>query len=313
VGFVGIFRTREGRIRTGWRIALFLLLLCVFFIPLSALPLEGLNWGTLPILVAGLLAGSVLLSMDGRSPGALGFHLSLRAPLEGGLGLGLGVLVASFTVLGIFSLGGIRWVPEPGSFPGYLKEGTRALWFFTLPAAAEEVLFRGYLLQALAEAWGGLKALWITSLAFGLIHLTNPNTSAVGIANIVVAGLFLGAVYLKTASLWWATGAHLGWNWALGFLADGQVSGLEVTDAPFYQVVNRGPEWISGGAFGPEGSIVATLMVGAATYLVWKSPVFKPAQSAIGVRPLILATPGIVPGLETGEGALEMGNTRRMT
>jgi membrane protease YdiL (CAAX protease family) len=297
----------------GWRLALFLLLLVVFFIPLSALPLDGLNWQALPILLAGLLAGFVLLALDDRSPGALGFYFHSKASLEGALGLGLGVLVAACTVLGIFTLGGIRWVQEPGSFSAYLVEGVRSLWFFTLPAAAEEVLFRGYLFQALAESWGGLKALWATSLAFGLIHLSNPNTSVIGIANIVVAGLFLGAVYLKTASLWWATGAHLGWNWALGFLADGQVSGLEVTDAPFYEVVRQGPDWISGGAFGPEGSILATLFLGGATYLVWKSPVIRPGRHAIDVRPLVLSAPGYVPGAHAAEGELEMGNTRRTT
>jgi membrane protease YdiL (CAAX protease family) len=297
----------------GWRLALFFLFLTVFLIPLSALPLEGLNWQTLPLLVAGLLAGFVLLVLDRRPPGALGFYLSPRAPLEVGAGLGVGVLVAACTVMGIFTVGGMRWVPEAGSLSAYLREGVGSLWFFTLPAAAEEVLFRGYLLQALAESWGGLKALWFTSLAFGFIHLTNPNTTAVGIANIVVAGLFLGAVYLKTASLWWATGAHLGWNWALGFLADGQVSGLEVTNAPFYEVVRQGPDWVSGGAFGPEGSIMATLFVGAATYLVWKSPAFKPGRDAIEVRPLILSAPGIVPGVEAAEGELEMGYTRRTT
>lgn len=272
---------------------------------MSLLPLQGLNWQTVPLMVGGLLAGWVLLAMDGRGPGALGFYLAPEAAPEAFLGLVLGVVVALVVVLFIFAAGGIRWGGDTGSVGSYLQTGLRSLWFFTLPAVAEEVLFRGYLLQALAEVWGGAQALWATSLAFGVLHLDNPNTSLVGIGNIVVAGLFLGAIYLKTASLWWAAGAHLGWNWALGFLADAPVSGLELVDAPLYEPAVRGATWISGGAFGPEGSLVATLLVGAAAFFIWKSPAIRPGRTAKNVRPLILSTPEGV----TGEGeAGEPGN-----
>ncbi|MFO8174879.1 MAG: CPBP family intramembrane glutamic endopeptidase [Gemmatimonadota bacterium] len=288
---MGILRTQAGRVRAGWRIFLFFLLLPLFLVPVSLLPLESLNWQTLPLLVAGLLAGWVLLAMDGRGPGALGFYLAPEAAREAIMGLCLGVVVALAVTLGIFLLGGMRWESETGTSWGYLQAAIRALWFFTLPAAAEEVLFRGYLFQALAEVWGGIQALWATSLAFGVLHLTNPNANPVGIGNIVVAGLFLGAVYLKTASLWWATGAHLGWNWALGFLADTSVSGLDLVDAPFYEPVVRGTRWISGGAFGAEGSVVATAILAAAAYLVWRNPALKPGSKAMDVRPLILSGP----------------------
>lgn len=291
MGLLGILRTQAGRIRAGWRIFFFFLLLPLFVLPVSLLPLEGLNWQTFPFLLAGLLGGWVLLAMDGRGPGALGFYLAPGAAVEAFMGLCLGVVVGLAVTLGIFLLGGVRWESEAGTAWGYLHTGLRALWFFTLPAAAEEVLFRGYLLQALAEVWGGLHALWATSLAFGVLHLTNPNASPVGIGNIVVAGLFLGAVYLKTASLWWATGAHLGWNWALGFLADTPVSGLELVNAPLYDPVAQGAPWISGGAFGAEGSLVATVMLAVAAYLVWQNPALKPGNRAIDVRPLFLSSP----------------------
>lgn len=285
--------------RAGWRILLFFLLLPVFVIPVALLPWEGQNWQTVPLLVGGLMAGWVLLAMEGRGPGALGFYLAPEAAGEAFLGLILGVAVALAVILIMFVLGGIRWGPEAGNAWGYVETGLRSLWFFTLPAAAEEVLFRGYLLQALAEVWGSQQALWATSLAFGVLHLDNPNISLVGIGNIVVAGLFLGAVYLKTASLWWATGAHLGWNWALGFLADAPVSGLELVDAPLYEPLAAGAEWISGGGFGPEGSLVATLVVGTGTWLVWKNPALRPGEKAIDVRPLILSTS---PGCSRGRG-----------
>jgi len=310
---VGILRTETGRVRTGWRVLLFFLFLPLLVVAFSLIPLEGVNWQTLPVLLGGLLAGCALLALDGRRPGALGFYLSSGVPREAVLGLGLGVGVAMVVVGAMAAMGGLGWMSEPGSVSEFLRAGALSLWFFTLPAAAEEVLFRGYLLQALAESWGSVRALLATSLAFGLVHLTNPNTSIVGIVNIVVAGLFLGAVYLKTASLWWATGAHLGWNWALGFLADLPVSGLELVDSPLYEGVPRGAAWVSGGAFGPEGSLVATAGLALAAYLVWRSPRFRPGQGALDVRPLILADTGPEPSPEEREGSWELSDSGRKT
>ena len=308
---MGILRTETGRIRTGWRVLLFFLLFSLFMALFSLIPREGVNWDTLPFLLSCLCAGWILLGLDGRKPGALGFYFSSGVPGEAMLGIGLGVAVAAVVVVGMFLLGGVRWTPQAGQLSGFFTGGLLSLWFFTLPAAAEEALFRGYLLQALAERWGSLTALWVTSILFGLIHLGNPNTSMVGIGNIVVAGLFLGAVYLRTASLWWASAAHLGWNWALGFLADVPVSGLELVDSPLYEGVPRGAELISGGEFGPEGSLVATVGLGLAAYFVWRSPRFRPGQKAVELRPLILSETGLDPSSEELEGNPEQSDAGR--
>ena len=197
----------------------------------------GMPYDTVPLLVAGLLAGWALLRLDGRGPGALGFYLAPGLVKELVGGVALGVVVAGFVAVGMVVSGALRWSSEAGTLLDYVREGGASLWFFTLPAAGEETLMRGYLFQALAESWGGGWALWATSVLFGALHLGNPNTSWLGLANILVAGLFLGVVYLKTASLWWATGAHLGWNWAHGFLSDLPVSGLELVDAPLLEPV----------------------------------------------------------------------------
>jgi hypothetical protein len=170
----------------------------------------------------------------------------------------------------------------------YLEEAGASLWLFSLPAAAEEAMMRGYLFQALVESWGGPWALGVTSFLFGLLHLGNPNTSWIGLANIVVAGLFLGVVYLKTASLWWATGAHLGWNWSLGFLADLPVSGLEMVDTPLLEPNIQGPVWLTGGSFGPEGSVLATLILSLSAVAIWRSSWLRPGAGAKVTRPLVL-------------------------
>jgi membrane protease YdiL (CAAX protease family) len=166
-----------------------------------------------------------------------------------------------------------------------------ALAFFAIPAAAEEALLRGYPLQALAEQWGPGWALAITALAFGALHLGNSNVTLFGTLNVAVAGIFLGIVYLKTLSLWWATGAHLGWNWVHGYVADAPVSGLELMDAPFYDAVASGPEWLGGGSFGPEGSLVATVVLAAASLWCWRARALRADAAAVAlVSPL--ASPG---------------------
>lgn len=111
--------------------------------------------------------------------------------------------------------------------------------------------------------------------------------TAAGLAAIAGAGLFLGALYLRTGSLWWATGAHLGWNWALGFWADLPVSGLDLVDTPYWEGVARGPSWLGGGAFGPEGSIVAAVGFLAAGHLAWRSGFFAPGRAVRRARPLV--------------------------
>ncbi len=175
---------------------------------------------------------------------------------------------------------------------GWVEGAGGALLVLAVPAAAEEALLRGYPLQALAEAWGPWWGLGLTAGIFGALHLGNPAVTAVGMVNVAVAGLFLGVIYLRTGSLWWASGAHLGWNWTHGYLADVPVSGLEILNAPLYQGVLRGPRWLSGGAFGPEGSLVATVVVGAAAVLCWRGSRLRPGTSALSAEPLLIVAGG---------------------
>jgi hypothetical protein len=108
-----------------------------------------------------------------------------------------------------------------------------------------------------------------------------------GALDVAASGVFLGVVYLKTLSLWWATGAHLGWNWVHGYLADVPVSGLELLDAPLYEGHARGPDWLGGGSFGPEGSVLATLVVAAAAVVCWRAGFLRADASALAAGPLV--------------------------
>ncbi len=280
-----------GRLRLGWRLLFFLVIAAVVDLIVALLLPAGTQYGSAALLLGALVGGWATLALDGRAPGALGFYLRPIAGREAAVGLGLGVVVAMVVVLAMAALGGLRWSAQPGTASAWLVGSASSLLFLTLPAAAEEALMRGYPLQALAQAWGPSVALLVTSIAFGVGHLGNPEVTWLGLANIAAAGLLLGVVYLRTGSLWWATGVHLGWNWAQGYLADVPISGLELMDAPFYDGIAQGPDWLSGGGFGPEGSALATVVVLAAAAACWWGPWLQPGEAALSTSPLAVTPP----------------------
>ena len=209
-------------------------------------------------LVAAVVASAIVLRIDGkRSLPAIGL------PRQGaGRGLLCGTLLGVAIVLPALAiavgLGGLRYGSAEGTVVEYAATG---IWtaLILLPAAAgEEIALRGYPLRVLVDRWGRWPALAVTSAAFSLLHVANPNVGRLAFLNIVLAGILLGLVCLKTGDLWWATGVHLGWNLATGFLADLPVSGLKVVDAPLLEVTGTGAALVTGGDFGLEGGLAAT-------------------------------------------------------
>jgi membrane protease YdiL (CAAX protease family) len=180
---------------------------------------------------------------------------------HGGPGFGLGLVagaVAAGTGLTIAALaGGAEWSRDSGTAGDYA--GTVATTFVVLaPAAlAEEVLFRGVPLVTLARTLGRGTAIVLVSVAFALVHLANPNVTALAIGNIALAGIFLGLAFYAPGGIWTAWGAHLGWNGMLAAL-DAPVSGVPFR-IPFIDYDPGSPAWLTGGAFGPEGGLASTL------------------------------------------------------
>lgn len=275
----------------GWgglilRLALFFGALAALVWAAGALGVAAFLGGALTLLLAAVAAGVLVLRLDGRRPGALGFPLALSLPRELGRGVGLG-LALGLGVTGLIALGGgIALGSEPGTPLGWLTAAWGSFAFFALPAAAEEALARGYAFQVLAARLGGWPALALTSVAFSALHLGNPDVAPLALVNLAAAGALLGLVYLRTLSLWWASGVHLGWNWSIGFWADLPVSGLDLVDAPYLAPRMDGPVWWSGGAFGPEGGVAALVVLTGAAVWIARTRWLAPEPSAVQWRPL---------------------------
>jgi hypothetical protein len=238
-------------------------------------------------LAAALIAGWLLIALlDGRRPGALGFAADRAAPRQvaTGLALGGGAILLAAGVLAV--AGSARWVADRGSVPEYVASLAAALAFFAVAAAAEEALFRGYAFQALVQGIGAWPAVLLSSAAFALAHGRNPSVDWVAMANIFAAGVMLGWAYLRTRSLWFCTAVHLGWNWTMAAVLEFPVSGLR-SDVPLYSEVSVGPRWFTGGGFGPEGGVAATLAIVLLTVLLLRARWLRESAAMRALRPLV--------------------------
>src|SRR5262249_10502171 len=144
------------------------------------------------------------------------------------------------------------WQPPP------LKDaltGLPTLAFVVIVAAGfEEVMFRGFPLQALGKSLHPSVAALIMSVPFGLIHINNPCHGIFANINTIFAGLWLSAAYFKTRSLWLSTGLHAGWNFFMGSFYGLTVSGIGwLSRYSFFSTADKGPAWFTGSCYGPEG------------------------------------------------------------
>ncbi len=193
--------------------------------------------------------------VEGRS--SMEFALAGSAK-EVGLGMLIGAGIFSAVIL-VLVAGG--WYRVAGTNPWTVV-------FAPLLAAAsaaylEELIVRGILFRNLEDLLGSWISLAITALLFGLAHIANPNatfTSALAIA--LEAGVLLAAAYMVTQRLWLAIGIHFAWNFVQGGIFGVAVSGNASVGVLRGEL--QGPELLTGGPFGVEGSVVAVLVCMAA-------------------------------------------------
>jgi len=259
----------------GWGALLFVAFGVVYAVASSvgerATPLSLVLVVVLSALGLALYAGVVRLA-EGRWPGELN---SRRAAPELLIGLVVGAamltaVIAALAGLGLYDISG----PRASSPLAMINVGVASGVF-------EELIFRAIVLRLLMRAFGIWPALALSAALFGALHLANPNATPVAAVAIAVeAGLMLASFYLLTGRLWVSIGAHAAWNFTQGWIWGARVSGIPVQESLYLSAPRSGaPDWLSGGAFGPEASVpamvIGTGVAVAVLYQAWKRGNFK--------------------------------------
>ena len=280
VSATSILFTTERKLRAPWRVLIFLTVLVCALILTSGIEsaVEGFesakgyvplvsNWGIpLGVLIAtavnlkwvdGAGWSYVWLGKDALEPSRL-----INGTFWGLLAIG----VPSAFLLITHELSSIPAAPGSWAYAAAISFAN------LLPAAlGEELLLRGYIFAVLRESIGWRWTLIATSIVFGLLHVPNPGSDAQAIAVVMLAGFFLGAILLATRSLYAATLAHFAWNWFMAAGLHSPVSGIPVSN-PGYQVIDSGPDWLTGGVWGPEGGFAAAVGMFAVLIYLFARP-----------------------------------------
>ncbi|GMV10535.1 MAG TPA: type II CAAX endopeptidase family protein [Gemmatimonadaceae bacterium] len=257
---------RGGSVAPAWKFAIFLLACSVGYLgaravlPPVAAWVEGATGVRLPTYVLtwsiGMLVGHWwtfrVVEPDGWRLVALDrAACTPRALLVGGALGAAAVGVPSLALLGI------GWLRVEAMPPGDVGREALLTLALLVPAALwEELATRGYAFALLRERLGAQAAIVLTSVAFGLMHLENAGATLQSIAVVTLAGIFLGSILVAMRSLYAAWAAHVAWNFVMAGVMHTSVSGTGL-GAPNYRTVDAGPDWATGGAWGPEAGLFA--------------------------------------------------------
>jgi membrane protease YdiL (CAAX protease family) len=220
--------------------------------------------GVIASLAALGAASGLLRWVDRRPFRSLGLWFYSGWRRELGTGLLLGFFLISVIVGLAAAFGQLRW--ERAELDG----GTVARGFYLLlviafAAAAEELAFRGYGFQRLLDSWGAFYAVFFLAVFFAALHSSNPAATPLSTVNTGLAGVLLALAYLRTRGLWFPIGLHFSWNFSQGFIYGVPISGIPLP--PSLLVAQNGEAaWLSGGNYGPEGSVLATGVTVAACF-----------------------------------------------
>jgi len=235
------------------------------------IPVWARETGFMLVMVGGLLIGHLwtFSVVDGRGWKFVGLGMDALRPASLAVGAGLGALAIVVPATVLLAIGWLRVEPsESGSSLGAALTSLAVL----IPAALWEELFvRGYAFQTIRERWGATGAIAATSLLFGGLHFFNEGSTWGAVSVVTLAGIFLGLVLVRTGSLYAAWAAHLAWNAVLVAVMHANVSGVAM-DAPDYRIVDSGPDWATGGNWGPEGGIFAVFGLVVATWIIFRRP-----------------------------------------
>ncbi len=280
--FNSLFVSPDGRIRAGWRLLMQLVLALLLYIPLSLLASQfgGQNMQIIAFGMAVTLSVWIAgLAFDKRPINDFGLRMNAQWWRDCLTGFLMATLVMSLIVLFQWLMGWIEFTGFGWNRPSQ-RNFVALLGGYVLTMAVvgfyEELWSRGYQLRNLTEGFyngknrnaAGLIGIVISSVAFGFLHIGNPNITLLGVVVIFLAGAMLALPYVVTGQLGLPVGLHFAWNVIQGALYGLPVSGIRFRQSVL-QFEATGPEIWTGGRFGPEGGMLGVIGVLLLIAMTW--------------------------------------------
>jgi membrane protease YdiL (CAAX protease family) len=264
------FLNAQRRLRSGWWIAIFFVVLTALLFPVLLTSREQGGDVSIYLQAAIVLAASLICQALRRKPiSDLIGPLDGRWPLHMLVGMALGAALMAIPALALGLIGAASWRFDPTALATFAP----TLAVLAAAAAAEELLFRGFLFQRFIDGLGAWPAQIIIAALFVLTHSDALNAdgafNTLAAANIFLASIVFGLAYLRTRSLALPFGLHFAANAMQGPVLGFGVSGGDQTGllAPSF---HDAPDWLDGGAFGLEASLPGLICVIALLALLWR-------------------------------------------
>lgn len=259
---------QAGELRAFWRILLFIgLYLPVLFgvmLLLQSAP-ASLQFPAMYLIgqhCAAFLVTALVLRWVERKPFSwVGLGITRSAARQAAFGLLFATAMISAVAFMEIGSGMADWHPGALSIDAGLTWIGEGAVYFLVIGFGEELLFRGYCFQALLRGTNAGVAIVLSSSVFALMHVWNPHSTLFALVNVGLAGALFGLAYIRSGALWLPIGMHWAWNFF-----QGPVYGFPVSGIPARSILladARGAEWLTGGAFGPEGGALVTLVMTA--------------------------------------------------
>ncbi|MBI3683408.1 MAG: CPBP family intramembrane metalloprotease [Acidobacteria bacterium] len=245
-------------------------------------PLDGAIASALGFAIGGSLVTRAFLRAEGLTSLAdVGLGWDARGNRMMWSGYALGFLAAGLLAAGLVATGSVRIHVSDSGAPA-LRDLLFWMAFFVAQSFSEEIMTRGYLLQRLARVFKGWGAIVLTSAIFAAGHMANDGATALSTLNTFLSGIGLGLALWRSGSLWLAVGVHAGWN-TMQTLCGAVLSGHAVRISRFEMAAVK-PDFWSGGAYGPEASVLATFLLLAAIPALFLIPEKRGRLAAATVR-----------------------------
>lgn len=177
-------------------------------------------------------------------------------------GFGFGIIMFSSAIAVLYAFDYLNFENSTKNLQGIQMQFPASLLLvgYVIQGSTEEIVFRGWLLPTLGVSIKPWIAILISSLLFALLHGANDNITLFAIVNLILFGVFISLFALREGSIWGVCAWHAIWNWLQGNFYGLEVSGRKESIS-LLNLQETGPDWLTGGKFGPEGGFVVTIIL----------------------------------------------------